>query len=208
MLRTCPSHSWLNHPSSMFFPSSLLPHLRACSRFWSIGLSFLSFLIRDVGRTPWTGDQLVARNRKTHTHPQIPSMPWVGFECTVPASERAKTVHTPVHEASFLSPAIIWSVLVPSILWGTLFLNTHSLCSSFIVRDQVSHSYKTTGKITVSYILICVFRDSRREYKYSELSGSKHYPNLICSRFWKDLLAVLMLWLLLHCGNETTYRPT
>jgi hypothetical protein len=31
----------------LFFSSSLLPHLGACSRFWSIGLSFLSFLIRD-----------------------------------------------------------------------------------------------------------------------------------------------------------------
>jgi hypothetical protein len=30
-----------------FFSSPLLPHLGACSRFWSIGLSFLSFLIRD-----------------------------------------------------------------------------------------------------------------------------------------------------------------
>jgi hypothetical protein len=33
-----------------FFSSSsslLLPHFEACSRFWSIGLSFLSFLIRD-----------------------------------------------------------------------------------------------------------------------------------------------------------------
>jgi hypothetical protein len=29
------------------FSFSLLPHLEACSRFWSIGLSFLSFLIRD-----------------------------------------------------------------------------------------------------------------------------------------------------------------
>jgi hypothetical protein len=40
------------------------------------------------------GDQLVARpltvhkNRKTHT-----SMPWVGFETTIPAFEPAKTVH-------------------------------------------------------------------------------------------------------------------
>jgi hypothetical protein len=31
----------------VFLSSSLLPHLGACSRFWSIGLSFLGFLIRD-----------------------------------------------------------------------------------------------------------------------------------------------------------------
>jgi hypothetical protein len=30
-----------------FYSSSLLPHLGACSHFWSIWLSFLSFLIRD-----------------------------------------------------------------------------------------------------------------------------------------------------------------
>jgi hypothetical protein len=29
------------------FSSSLFPHFGACSRFWSIGLSFLSFFIRD-----------------------------------------------------------------------------------------------------------------------------------------------------------------
>jgi hypothetical protein len=36
---------WFSHSMfiyCVFFPSSLLPHLGACSRFWSIGLSFLS----------------------------------------------------------------------------------------------------------------------------------------------------------------------
>jgi hypothetical protein len=42
-------------------------------------------------------------------------------------------------------------------------LNTLSLCSSLNVRDQVSHSYRTTGKIIVMYILIFKFFDSRRE---------------------------------------------
>jgi hypothetical protein len=53
------------------------------------------------GRTPWTGDQLVARplpnHRTTQTqknaHTHQTSMTWVGFETTIPASERAKTVH-------------------------------------------------------------------------------------------------------------------
>jgi hypothetical protein len=54
---------------------------------------------RTVGRTPWTGDQLVARllpvhkHRKTHSwHKSLTSMPWVGFEPTVPMSARAKTI--------------------------------------------------------------------------------------------------------------------
>jgi len=33
-------------------------------------------------------------------------------------------------------------------------LELFSLCSSFIVRDQAPHSYKTTGKITDMYTLI------------------------------------------------------
>jgi hypothetical protein len=61
-----------------------------------------SFLILyTVGRTPWTGDQPVAsllpthrttqtRNKRTQT-----SMPWMGFEPTIPAFERAKTVFMP-----------------------------------------------------------------------------------------------------------------
>jgi len=37
-------------------------------------------------------------------------------------------------------------------------LNRHS---SFNVRDQVSHPYKTRGKIVVLYVLVFMFSDSR-----------------------------------------------
>jgi hypothetical protein len=57
------------------------------------------------------------------------------------------------------------SLLGPNILLSTPFLNTLSLCSSLSVRDQVSHSYKTTGKTTVLYTLIFVFLDSNLEDK-------------------------------------------
>jgi hypothetical protein len=33
----------------------------------------------------------------------------------------------------------------------------HNLCSSLNVRDQVSHPYRTTGKIIVVFILIFTF---------------------------------------------------
>jgi hypothetical protein len=44
-----------------------------------------------------------------------------------------------------------------NILLSTVFSNTLSLYSSVNVRDQVSHLYRTTGKITVLYILIFKF---------------------------------------------------
>jgi hypothetical protein len=58
-------------------------------------------IIYTVFRTPWTGDQPVARplptQRTTQTqnkkHTIQISMHWVGIEATIPAFERAKTVH-------------------------------------------------------------------------------------------------------------------
>jgi hypothetical protein len=59
---------------------------------------FLSFLILyTIGRIHWTGDQPVARPLLTEQHKQNKRketcMPWVGFEPTIPAFERAKTVY-------------------------------------------------------------------------------------------------------------------
>jgi hypothetical protein len=80
---------------------------------------------------------------------------------------------------SFLQPPTISSLISPNILLSTLFSNYLSLCFFLNVRDQVSHPYRTTGKIIVLYILIFTFSDSRREEKGFELIGSKHCPNLI-----------------------------
>ena len=44
-----------------------------------------------------------------------------------------------------------------------LLSNTLSPCSSFSLRDQVSHTYKTTGIIVVLCILIFKFLDSKLE---------------------------------------------
>jgi uncharacterized membrane protein len=53
----------------------------------------------------------------------------------------------------FLQPPVTSSLIGPNILLSTLFSNTLNLCSSLNVRDQVSHPYKTTGKIIILLIL-------------------------------------------------------
>ena len=49
------------------------------------------------------------------------------------------------------------SLLGPNILLNTMFSNTLSFLSSRNVNDQVSHPYKTTGKIIVQYVSIFKF---------------------------------------------------
>jgi len=49
------------------------------------------------------------------------------------------------------------SLLGPNFLLIALFSYTLSLYSSLNISDQVSHTYKTTGKIIFLYILILVF---------------------------------------------------
>jgi phosphate starvation-inducible membrane PsiE len=58
---------------------------------------------------------------------------------------------------NILHSPVTSSLLVPNILLRTLFSNTLSLCSSLSVRDQVSHPYKTTGRIMILYILTFTF---------------------------------------------------
>jgi len=59
------------------------------------------------------------------------------------------------------------SPLGPNIFLSTLFSNTLSLCFSLNVKDQASHPYKTTRKISVLYILIFIFFIANRKPKYS-----------------------------------------
>ena len=61
---------------------------------------------------------------------------------------------------SLLHYSVTPSLLGPNIYLRTLFWNTISLCTSLNVRDQVSHTYKTTGKTTVVFVLIFMSHNS------------------------------------------------
>ena len=110
---------------------------------------------------------------------------------------------------SFLHSSVTPSLLGPNILLSTLISNTLSLCYSLHVSDQVSHPYKTTGKIIVLYLLIFIFLCNklgdirfRTEwmqafpdcnllliFSWMELWFAKVVPNYLkCSTSSKDLL--------------------
>jgi hypothetical protein len=75
---------------------------------------------------------------------------------------------------SFLHSPVTSSLLDPNIFLITLFSDTLSLPSFLDVNDQVSHPYKTKGKIIVLWVLIVVFLDSELEDKNSAPNDSKH----------------------------------
>jgi hypothetical protein len=61
------------------------------------------------------------------------------------------------------------------------------------VRDQVSHPYSATGKITVFYILIFRSFDMRRKDKRYGPNNSKHSLNLIYSWLCLGIICFLKL---------------
>ena len=63
---------------------------------------------------------------------------------------------------NFLYTPVSSSLLSQNILLSTLFCDTHSLLSSLIVSDQVTHLYRT-GVIIVIYIIIFKVLDTRLE---------------------------------------------
>jgi len=66
---------------------------------------------------------------------------------------------------NLLHSLVTSSFLGPNILLNTFFSNTLSFLSFRNVSDQVSHPYKTTGKIIFLYILIFKFLDSNLKDK-------------------------------------------
>jgi hypothetical protein len=87
---------------------------------------------------------------------------------------------------SFLHSLFTSIFLGPNILLSTLFWNTLSLRSSLNVSDHVSHPHKTTGEITVLFILILICLDSKLEDKsfYADWQPACPLLSLFLFYFW------------------------
>jgi hypothetical protein len=105
---------------------------------WVLAAFSVTFIIYTVGRTPWKGDQPVARPLPAHRTAQTQnkrtqtSIPQVGFEPTIPMFERAKTVH-----ALDRATTVIGS-LKPSRIIVVLSLGAQSTCT---MRKTYSSAY-------------------------------------------------------------------
>jgi hypothetical protein len=142
-----------------------VPILRQSNPIHTLPANHLKIHSDPIPPTPWSSEWslsfgLFHQNLVHFTFPShachmpcLPHSPWLDLisgiwgEYKLWSSSLCNFLHSPV-----TSP-----LLGPNILLRTLFSNTLSLCSSLSVRDQVSHLYKTTGRIMVLYILTFTF---------------------------------------------------
>jgi hypothetical protein len=127
---------------------------------------FFSFLIfYTVGRTPWTGDQPVARPLPAHRTAQTQnkrtqtSMPWVEFEPTNPAFERAKTVHALDRAAGHCDRQVMYlSHYIRELLPETraVLIHVYKRKTWYVIRDT---KWCLNFPIWDKYIKICFQND-------------------------------------------------
>jgi hypothetical protein len=111
---------------------------------------FFQFLNRiTVARTPWTGDQPVARplptqrtvqtrNKRTQT-----SMPRAGFEHTTSVFERAKAVHASDHVATVIGSYSGTIILKSRLLWNYQYRTTIGMTHVHTMPITVAARSKT-----------------------------------------------------------------
>jgi hypothetical protein len=82
-----------------------------------LGCFFRVLIFYIVDRTPWTGDQPVARPLPAHRIAQTQNkgtqtfMPRVGFEPTIPVFEQMKTVHALNGAATLIGIFLLYDII-------------------------------------------------------------------------------------------------
>jgi hypothetical protein len=88
-----------------------------------------------------------------------------------------------------LQTPVTSSLLSPNILLSTLFSSNLTLRSCLNVRDQISHSYRTTRNIVVLYTRVlsffCVFRQETRRWKVLHWMIPLNLSHSLISLFFK-----------------------
>jgi hypothetical protein len=109
---------------------------------------FFSFLIPYTdGRTPWTGDQPVARPLPAHRTAQTQSkhtqtsMPWEGLDPTIPAFERAETAHAQTEQP-------LWSAIHRSSTYIFIRFNLKSNFKEWWYHKRADMKWHVYGEYT------------------------------------------------------------
>jgi hypothetical protein len=115
---------------------ALQPFVGPWPRFQFLDLFYI------IGRTPWTGDQPVARPLPAHTTAQKQnkrtqtSMARVGFEPRIPVLERANTVH-----ASDRAATVIGTCTVGNLILSNLAIKLISVYKTFHLNAISNHAH-------------------------------------------------------------------
>jgi hypothetical protein len=98
-------------------------------------------------------------------------------------SPRPRRRHSPHYAVLSRLPLLSLSQPMPKHDLSTLFPDNFNLCSSFDMRDQLSHLHRTTGEFVDIHSLIFTLLDRRHQDERYRLQGSKHFTDLICPQF-------------------------